>query len=470
MEPLIRNLTCQYKIEELNGDSLTPITVFTRLNGRKKFLMESSLKHEEKGKYSFVGMNPYKELVTNGDKVTIIAHEREKQVETLTGDVLQIIKNELPSVQLPVSSPFYGGAVGYISYDLIHQYKDIGLENEDDIQMPDTHLMVFQDTVIFDHEKQTFIICALDLDGTRNEQALQQSIANIKHHIFTPVKEEEKIEAINDMTFHSATGKQTFLHMVEKAKAYIENGDIYQIVLSQRMQTSFEADPFSFYRCLRRANPSPYMFYIDFEDYIVLGASPESLITINNREIVTNPIAGTRSRGKTKTEDKQLENDLLTDEKEIAEHNMLVDLSRNDLGSICIAGSITVPTYMTIERYKHVMHIVTEVHGTLKEDVTWTDALLACLPAGTISGAPKIRAMQILHQLEKKKRGVYGGVVGYVNVNGDVNFVLAIRTLVLKDNTAYVQAGAGIVYDSKPEEEFAETMFKAKALLEVNNE
>ncbi|WP_346023693.1 anthranilate synthase component I family protein [Alkalibacterium indicireducens] len=278
---------------------------------------------------------------------------------------------------------------------------------------------------------------------------------------------EEQTEELSPLTFTASVDKDEFMRRVVKAKQYIVDGDIFQVVLSQRMQAEFDVDAFTFYRKLRVANPSPYMFYVDFDQYTVLGASPESLIKVTGRQIVTNPIAGTRPRGKTEEEDQAYAADLLSDEKEQAEHKMLVDLSRNDLGRVSEIGSISLDTFMTVERFQHVMHIVSEVSGTLAEGLSGLDALITTLPAGTVSGAPKIRAMQIVNELEDYQRGVYSGSVGYINVNGDLDLALAIRTMVVKDKKAYVQAGAGIVYDSDPESEYQETLNKAKSLLEV---
>ena len=261
--------------------------------------------------------------------------------------------------------------------------------------------------------------------------------------------------------------KQSFVDNVKRAKEHINAGDIFQVVLSQRLQMYYPGSPFALYRKLRKANPSPYMFYVDFDEHVVLGASPESLLSIHGNQVTTNPIAGTRRRGKSQAEDAILEKELLSDPKEIAEHRMLVDLGRNDLGRISEVGSIHLTKYMEIEKYQHVMHIVSEVAGTLRADQHPLDALVACLPAGTVSGAPKIRAMQIIQEMENVKRGVYAGAVGYIGFNGNIDIALAIRTLVIKDKTAYVQAGAGIVYDSDPEAEYEETLHKAKSLLEV---
>ncbi|WP_138420129.1 anthranilate synthase component I [Aquibacillus sediminis] len=457
--------TVRYKSIQLNGDTLTPISVFNRLQGKKKFLLESSVKHDEKGRYSFIGLNPYKEIIGT-ERETKVRDVHEEQTVVEQGKPLEILKKHIPNEELPLPFAFYGGAVGYIGYDAIRQYEDIGVLNEDEIEMPDVHLMCYQDVIVFDHLRQTVTVLAINLTGKRTDEQMEESLKTVKMDIATLVMEDHHQPNIS---FEPSIDKETFMTMVEKAKQHIVDGDIFQVVLSQRMKADFDTDPFSFYRSLRRANPSPYMFYVDFEDYIVLGASPESLIKTNGKQVITNPIAGTRPRGKTSQKDEQLATELLADEKELAEHKMLVDLSRNDLGRVCEIGSITIPKYMTIERYQHVMHIVSEVQGQLSEDYNGIDALISTLPAGTVSGAPKIRAMQIINDLEQKKRGAYAGAIGYINMNGDIDLALAIRTLVIKGKSAYVQAGAGVVYDSDPASEYQETLNKAKSLLEVNS-
>ncbi|UFT99070.1 anthranilate synthase component I [Radiobacillus kanasensis] len=457
--------TISYKSKQLNGDVLTPISVFNRIQGKKKFLLESSTISGEKGRYSFIGVNPYKELIGRGNNITLIEGENTQEE---TGKPLELLQQHIPNDSLDLDFPFYGGAIGFMGYDVIRAYEHIGAIMEDEIQMPEVHQMFYQDVIVFDHLKQTVTILALNLSGERTDEQLEQSLTAFQEDIAAHRLEEEVL--VSKVTFTPSIEKQAFMELVEKAKEHITNGDIFQVVLSQRMKASFDTDPFTFYRNLRRANPSPYMFYIDFEDYIVLGASPESLIKTKGSQLITNPIAGTRPRGKTREEDVQLADELLADEKELAEHKMLVDLSRNDLGRVCEIGSITIPKYMTIERYQHVMHIVSEVQGTLRKDYTGIDALISTLPAGTVSGAPKIRAMQIINELEKQKRGVYAGAVGYINMNGDLDLALAIRTLVIKDKMAYVQAGAGIVYDSDPATEYQETLNKAKSLLEVDTD
>ncbi len=453
-----------YISKTMNGDTVTPISIFNRVKGKKKFLLESSGNHGEKGRFSFIGLNPYKEIIGTASKTKIIHHVKntEEEVDELP---LEVVKAHIPNVQLPLPYAFYGGAIGYIGYDAIRQYEEIGQLLHDEIDMPDVHMLFYQEVLVFDHVKQTITLIVIDLDGTRTEQVLQERLEQLMEEVSIPEPLSEEVTLQVDFT--PSLKKERFLEMVEKAKQHIIDGDIFQVVLSQRMKATFSQDPFQFYRKLRVANPSPYMYFIDFDEYIVLGASPESLIKTTGKHVITNPIAGTRPRGKTVKEDVALEHDLLADDKELAEHKMLVDLSRNDLGRVCEIGSITIPKYMTIERYQHVMHIVSEVHGELTDAYSGLDALVSTLPAGTVSGAPKIRAMQIINELEDKKRGVYAGAVGYINMNGDLDLALAIRTMVIKANQAYVQAGAGIVYDSNPESEYQETLNKAKSLLEV---
>lgn len=455
----------QFEKVQINGDTLTPISVYNRIQGKKKFLLESSSGHGEKGRYSFIGFEPFKEIV--GDKSqTIVYDNQENTNEAEFGTPLEVIKRHIPLQSLDLPFAFYGGAIGYIGYDTIRQYEDIGELLDDEIEMPDVHVMFYQDVVVFDHKKQTVTIIATNLDGNRTQNHLVKQLERIQADVLKHV--EENAEDNIKVSFKPSINKQTFMEMVETAKKHITDGDIFQVVLSQRMIASFDVDPFTFYRRLRLANPSPYMFFIDFEKYIVLGASPESLIKTKGDQLITNPIAGTRPRGTTDAKDQELADELLADEKERAEHKMLVDLSRNDIGRVCQVGTITIPKFMTIERYQHVMHIVSEVQGKLNQNFTGIDALVSTLPAGTVSGAPKIRAMQIINRLETKKRGVYSGSVGYINMNGDVDLALAIRTMVIKGKQAYVQAGAGIVYDSDPASEYQETLNKAKSLLEVN--
>lgn len=449
------------KVKELNGDMFTPISLFQTISGKKKFLLESSLKNEETGRYSFVGSDPFMECRANGTDVIVEDGQGKRYV---SGDPISIIDGLMPRVESVKSRfPFMGGGIGYLGYDVIRQMEQIGIIPHDQLQMPDIHLMFYEKVIVFDHVEQKVFIVVTSEDAEDLDNRIRDVESEMRMIHLDPRK--EKIEKL---FFQAQLSKEEFMVKVERAKESILKGDVFQVVLSQRLQARFDGDAFSFYRSLRKSNPSPYMFFIDFEEYVVLGASPESLIRVKGTEVTTNPIAGTRKRGETVEEDRRLETELLGDEKEIAEHRMLVDLGRNDLGRICDPGSIRLSKYMLVERYKYVMHIVSEVKGRLKEGISPLQALAACLPAGTVSGAPKIRAMQIINELEPVKRGVYSGAVGYMSFTGDLDFALAIRTMVVKDQLAFVQAGAGIVYDSDPASEFEETMNKAKSLLEVS--
>ncbi|WP_371862165.1 anthranilate synthase component I [Weizmannia acidilactici] len=458
---MMEQINFQYKIIKLNGDILTPVMIFKRLNGSRKFLFESSLPNDSNGRFSFIGADPVKEFIGTADELQVIDHLSGRD-EKKNGKPLELIKRLLPKLDLPLPFPFYGGAVGYIGYDAIRQYEDIGEVPEDEIDIPDLHLMLYQNVVVYDHKSQSVYLVSTGEDG----EAIDNNLAAMKKAIFTQTETEPFVD-YGPINFVPSIEKTVYMRMVEKAKKYIENGDIFQVVPSQRMKGKIDHDPFYFYRKLRKANPSPYMFYLDFGSYVVLGASPESLIKAKGRMVYTNPIAGTRPRGDSPEEDLYLEKDLLQDEKELAEHKMLVDLSRNDLGRVCVPGSVRVHKYMVVERFQYVMHIVSEVQGKLKDGFSGIDALVSCIPAGTVSGAPKIRAMQIINELEKQKRGMYAGAVGYINFNGDIDFALAIRSLLIKDNTAYLQSGGGIVYDSDPAKEYDETLNKARSILEV---
>lgn len=455
-----------YKLKEIEGDMLTPIMLYHQMQGEKKFLLESSYKHEQSGRYSFLGVNPAAEYKAAGQETEQINHRTEVR-QLSSGHSLHQLKEMLVNRGAEEQPfPFFGGGIGYIGYDVMFLDEYIGEPLTDELEMPDVHFMFYDTFIVYDHLLQKVTLAAVDLFGDRTEAEMEEALARLEENI-NQASQPQQAESLETLMFTSDVDKVQFSEMVEAAKQYIIRGDIFQVVLSQRLKASFGGNPFSLYRRLRTSNPSPYMFYIDFKEYTVLGASPESLIRINGREVTANPIAGTRPRGADANEDQALERELLNDEKEMAEHRMLVDLSRNDLGRVCEIGSVHLSKYQKIEKYKHVMHIVSEVTGELKQEVHPLEALSACLPAGTVSGAPKIRAMQIINELESTKRGLYAGAVGYISSNGDLDLALAIRTMIVKDSQAYVQAGAGVVYDSVPEKEYEETMHKAKALLEV---
>lgn len=451
-----------YTIETFAGDTVTPIAIFQSLQGSHKTLFESSAKHQESGRYSFIAVDPL-QSVTGEDNTTTITY-RDGTTKKITKNILQYAKETFPKTDEALPFLFFGGAIGYIGYDTIFTLENIGEKKFNDNHLPDAHLLFFDTFIVFDHVKETISLVATSLLNERDEAERLQAIQKLQQALQPQLHPTEESGALQ---FEANIEADDFRNMVETAKNYIEQGEVFQIVLSQRFSAKFSANPFALYRKLRTANPSPYMFFIDFEGYTVLGTSPESLIKVSSNTVITNPIAGTRPRGKNEVEDTLLASELLADDKELAEHRMLVDLSRNDIGKIANIGSIQVSRYAEIEKYQHVMHIVSEVKGQLAPQYHALDALIACLPAGTVSGAPKIRAMQIINELEPTKRGVYAGAVGYVSVGGNMDFALAIRTMVIKDGIATVQAGAGIVYDSVPQKEYEETLHKAKALLEV---
>ncbi|WKA51271.1 anthranilate synthase component I [Planococcus liqunii] len=443
------------KLRKIDGDSLTPIVVFNRLQGKRKCLLESSLKTGVTGRYSFIGADPSKSYIGNGNSLKEIDF-RTGVEEIYSGKPLELLKSLLPVFEAKAAElPFTGGALGYIGYDAIGAYEPVEAARVNSLEMPDLHLHLYETIVVFDHVKNDITI--ISFEDKLDEVEAQLSVSE-------PTIEQKKQPPLE---FTSKTTAAKFRAQVEQAKTHIRNGDVFQLVLSQRLSAAYQGEAFQLYRKLRKENPSPYQFFIDFDKYAVVGASPESLLTIRNGHMVTNPIAGTRKRGHTEKEDAFLAEELANDEKERAEHQMLVDLSRNDVGRVAAIGSVKIPKYMVIERYQHVMHLVSEVTGELNRRMHPLDALVSCLPAGTVSGAPKVRAMQLIQQFEEERRGVYGGAVGYFGFNGNLDVALAIRTFVVKDQQVHVQAGAGIVYDSDPQAEFEETLHKARSLTEV---
>ena len=443
------------EMRKIDGDSLTPIAVFNRLKGKNKCLLESSLKTTASGRYSFIAADPSKSYIGRGLALTE-QNLRTGETTEHSGKPLELIKSLMPEHEAEVDGlPFTGGALGYIGYDAIQTYEPIGAFDKDSLQMPDIHLHLYETMVVFDHVKNDVTI--ISFEGRLDE---------IEEQLRQPESMAAGVEQ-PPLQFTSTTDATAFRKKVEQAKEHIRQGDVFQLVLSQRLSASYKGDAFTLYRKLRKQNPSPYQFFVEFDDYAIVGASPESLLTIRDGHMVTNPIAGTRKRGQTVEEDEELATELLNDEKERAEHQMLVDLSRNDVGRVAAVGSVGIPKYMVIERYQHVMHIVSEVTGTLNQKMHPLDALVSCLPAGTVSGAPKVRAMQLIRDFEEERRGVYGGAIGYLGFNGNLDVALAIRTFVIKDELVHVQAGAGIVYDSDPQLEFEETLHKARSLTEV---
>ncbi|WP_430510047.1 anthranilate synthase component I [Gottfriedia solisilvae] len=455
--------------EALQGDTFTPISLFNKLSGTKKFLFESSFKHQDAGRYSFIGRSPVFELIGTNQQGEVLYRNGHK--EEFNGNPFLKLKELIPTQKAieEYKIPFIGGGIGYVGYDIVRQFEEIGEVLEDTIGLPDIHLMFFEVVIVFDHLEQQISIVGIKLSKETTTEMLEREIQDLKQEILNE-KIQMKQMPFRFSPFESEVTKEQYMTKVEKAKGYIQSGDIFQVVLSQRMKASFEGNPFDYYRKLRIQNPSPYMYYIDFGTSVVAGTSPESLIKVRDSQVITNPIAGTKGRGQTVEQDEMIEKHLIQDEKELAEHKMLVDLGRNDLGKVCEFGSVRLEKFMDIEKYKYVMHLVSEVSGTLKKPFTALDAFISCLPAGTVSGAPKIRAMEIINELEESKRGVYSGAVGYISANGHLDFALAIRTIVFKNNEAFIQAGAGIVYDSSPEQEYEETIHKMKAFLEGNHD
>src|SRR5699024_9987456 len=429
---------------------LTPTGMYQRLPGRKKFLLESTVQHETKGKYSFIGFDPYMEI-KGSEKTTIALRHEDQTEEEVNENPLTYLKQVMPKDLRIPPLPFYGGAIGYVGYDAIREFEDIGKKLPDDIQMPDVHFMLYKIVVVVDHSKEGMYLIATNPEN-ESEETLDERLEQLVEILETEFNETDA--PLENLHFEPEDSEEAFKQKVKLAKKHIEDKEVSQVVLSQRMTADMSEDPFLYYQKLREITPSPYMFYIDFEDYVVLGSSPESLIQTSGDTVIANPIAGTRPRGKTAAEDEAFMKDLLQDEKEIAEHKMLVNLSRLDLSNVCEKDSMTLPTFMEIQNYEHVMHIVSEVKGKLRKDAYSIDALIACLPAGTVSGFPKIRSMQIINELEQKKRGAYGGGVGFINFHHDMNMAVAIRSLIVKDGKAYLQVGAGIVNDSSPQKEF----------------
>lgn len=449
-------------IKELQADYLTAISAFLRIQGTNKCLLESIPRDKSKGRYSIIAWDAVSEITCYGNQLTI-----DGQPITTKDPLKEIEKHVLKQENLPVDLPFQGGAIGYVGYDVIACYEQLGEQPFDELNVPDIHFYLFDSYLIFDHVSEKIILVESDSYSKRGEKELEEAIEQTIKELQMPNEEEQKIIQLKKLNYQSNFTKEGFEKVVTQIKDYIKKGDMFQMVPSQRLTADFDEEPFDYYRRLRVTNPSTYLYFLDFGETYVIGSSPESLVSVKKQVVTTNPIAGTRKRGQTVEQDLQLEQELIHDEKERAEHLMLIDLGRNDVGKISEIDSVEVPVYMVVEKYRFVMHIVSVVTGKLKKGLTAMDALKATLPAGTVSGAPKIRAMQRIYEIEPVKRNIYAGAVGYLSKNDQADFAIAIRTMVIHKNKAYVQAGAGIVYDSDPTKEYEETLHKAKALLEV---
>jgi len=458
---------------EILADTFTPVTAFLKLGGSPAFLYESVEGGEKWARYSFLGSRPSRILKGTGNRVEII-DEGKPPVSFDADDPVAVIKKEISSyrpVEVKGLPRFFGGLVGYIGYDMVRFFESVAPSPKQGIGMPDFFLMLTDTMLIFDSLKQRIkVVSNAHMDGRDIDEIYRDSARKIDEIIArlrSPLTDIAHEPGKTTGGFTSNTEKEDFLGAVSRSKEYVMAGDIVQVVLSQRFERTSDIDPFNIYRALRVINPSPYMYFLDTGEGKIVGSSPEILVRVENRKIVLRPIAGTRKRGETDETDRALEQELRKDPKEIAEHIMLVDLGRNDVGRVAKTGTVRVTDLMTVERYSHVMHLVSNVEGDLKDDLDPFDVLAACFPAGTVTGAPKVRAMEIIDELEPVQRGPYAGSVGYLSYSGNLDMCITIRTLVIKDGRIYVQAGAGIVADSEPEKEYMETVNKAKGMMKA---
>lgn len=456
------------------ADMDTPISAFRKLETEKYcFLLESVEGSELTNRYSFIGRNPFLTFKSYGDRAEVTDYNG--VVTERKGNPLEILNEYSEKYKSPVIDglpSFCGGAVGCFAYDLVRLTEKLPNPPEDDLNQPDMHFMFTDEIIAFDNKAKKLILMVNIHPGDNLRFRYDRAVARlmeIRNELAAPLK----IAAASGNGYRgsgkpkSNITKEQFCDNVKKAKEYIKNGDIFQVVLSQRFEIENYSDPFNAYRAIRVINPSPYMYYLKFDNCQIAGASPEMLVRVEDGIVSNSPIAGSRPRGKTPDEDRQNELDLIADPKENAEHIMLVDLGRNDVGKVSEFGSVRVTRLKYIQRFSHIMHMTSDVQGRLRSDNTAFDALKAVLPAGTLSGAPKIRAMEIIDELETRKRGFYGGAIGYIGFSGSLDSCITIRTALFKDNKAYVQAGAGIVYDSVPETEYTETVNKAMAMIKA---
>ncbi|MGD0414803.1 MAG: anthranilate synthase component I [Terriglobales bacterium] len=490
---LSRDATLVPVAKSISADLLTPVSAFLAVADEEPdaFLLESVEGGEKIGRYTFLGVRPFLRLESRGSEMKI-ERSHIKKIERRTGNVFAVIK-ELLQQHRPAAMeglpPFTAGAVGYCAYDIVRRLENIGERAADDLDVPDCVLMFFDRVLAFDHLRhQIHIVASADVTREAPRVAYERAVKDIARiekklaagwkpaHWRKAATQSKLAQSKLKLKPRARTAKPKFLESVRRAKEYIAAGDIFQVVLSQRWDFEPGVAPLDLYRALRTVNPSPYMYYLRFgggknsrgkdsDAMHVLGSSPEMLVRVGGRKLEYRPIAGTHPRGRDEAEDAALEKKMLTDEKERAEHVMLVDLGRNDLGRVSEYGSVKVRDLMYVERYSHVMHLVSALEGRLRPELNAMDAFAACFPAGTLSGAPKVRAMQIIEELEPTRRGVYGGSVLYADFAGNLDSCIAIRTLLMKGKKAYLQAGAGIVADSDPQREFEETENKARAVL-----
>jgi anthranilate synthase component I len=486
---LAANATLVPVVKTVTADLLTPVSAFLAIaeDEANAFLLESVEGGEKIGRHTFLGADPYMTVRSHGDLISI---QRGKEQEQLRGNIFQAVK-DLLRAHRPATfeglPPFTAGAVGYFAYDVVRQLENIGEHTRDDLLLPDCVLMFFDRLLVFDHLRhQIHIIASADISREKPNRAYDRALGDIgklERKLASGLRpahwKKTSSRNLREVRLNRSTTRERFMRDIERAKEYIAAGDIFQVVLSQRVDFNPGVAPFDLYRALRTVNPSPYMYFLRMDErageprsgkaqnssFHVLGSSPEMLVRITGHKLEYRPIAGTHRRGRDDAEDLQLEQQMRNDEKERAEHVMLVDLGRNDLGRVSEYGSVKVRDLMYVERYSHVMHLVSALEGRLRPDLDALDAFAACFPAGTLSGAPKVRAMQIIEELEPLRRGVYGGSVLYADFAGNLDSCIAIRTMLMKGKHAYLQAGAGIVADSDPAREFEESRNKAEALL-----
>jgi len=460
--------------QELLMDLETPLSFFKRLErDRYAFLLESVEGSERWARYSFLGTRPLRVFKARGHRVEIIENGKtNKLISPAPLRLLEDLMKGYRPVTIPGVPPFFGGALGYVAYDAVEQFHAIRSDKDDPLGMPEIFFLFVQTLVAFDNLKHTIKVIDNAHVGpdTDLRRAYDQALGRIREVISSlqtrprGIEPRDLSQAADKRKFRSNLAREKFEQAVVRAKEYILAGDVIQVVLCQRLETETASDPFEIYRALRYVNPSPYMFYLELEDLRVIGSSPETMVRLTGDTIELRPIAGTRRRGATAEEESRLEADLLADPKERAEHIMLVDLGRNDVGRVAAVGSVEVNELMAIERYSHVIHIVSNVRGKLAAGKSAFDLFISAFPAGTVSGAPKVRAMQIISELEPQKRALYAGAIGYFGYNGNLDTCIVIRTIVMKGKKVFINAGAGIVADSDPSLEYQETLNKARAM------
>jgi anthranilate synthase component I len=455
------------------GDTLTPVQVYQTLRGTSQYsyLLESVQQNEKLGRFSWIGLDPLLIFKANKDKIEIELDSGE--IRTLVGNPLQALFDVMEEFRPTLYEelfPYKGGVVGYFGYDNIRHIEDIPDENPDDLSIPESVYILPKTVIVFDHLYQSItLIAQIPAGDEANYQQGVETLEGLLELLSTPENRGTPAflmeETESELDFTANMTKDAYMRGVTKAKHYIVEGDIFQVVLSLRFGMNYSADPFEVYRSLRRINPSPYLFYLSYPGFQVAGSSPEILVKREGKRLTLRPIAGTRRRGTTPEEDQELADELLQDPKEIAEHMMLVDLGRNDLGRVSKFGTVVPTQFKFIENYSHVMHIVTNLEGTLQDDKTNSDLIHSTFPAGTLTGAPKVRAMEIIDELETTRRGFYGGMVAIIDFEGNLDSCINIRSVVMKDHKAFIQAGAGIVADSVPETEYEECLNKARAVM-----